>query len=78
MKTTTTTDTATYKFTTSDAAWAFMRVLDDAGVSAGFPGLRDFTVQVLVRTWIDREAADVFARVIEPGASVIDYQFGSK
>jgi hypothetical protein len=42
-----------YKFTSRDAAWAFMRVCDEAGFQAGFPNpvphatSRNFVVSVI-------------------------------
>lgn len=68
----TTTETVIYQFATSDGAWAFMRACDAANVAAGFPGLLDYTVQVAVRSWRDRETTDALAN----GAPVVGYAFG--
>ena len=68
---TTTTDRATYKFETSDAAWTFMRAMEAAKVQAGYPSYLTHTVQVSIATWMDRETADKAAG----GAPCIDYEF---
>lgn len=68
------TDRVTYKFATSADAWAFMRHCDAAGISAGFPGLKEHTVQVAIQTWQARETVDALSN----GAEVVDYQFGTK
>lgn len=66
-------DTATYSFKTSPAAWAFMRVCDSAGVSAGFPSLDGRnTVKVSIRTWQEREQVDALA-----GTLPTAYAFGA-
>ncbi len=69
-------DTATYQLPTRDAAWAFMRACDAAGISAGFPSLTGEgaarTVQVGIGSCQQREAADALAA----GAPVVDYTFG--
>lgn len=66
-----TADTAVYQFSTSAGAWAFMRECDANGLAAGFPGLRDHTVAVLVPTWMARETADALA-----GREPVSYAFG--
>ncbi len=65
------TDVATYSFATRDAAWMFMRACDTAGLSAGFPSLRTYTVEVGIRNRMDRETADALAN----GAAVVAYAF---
>lgn len=66
------TDTATFRFESSAAAWAFMRGADAAGLLAGYPSTDGrHTVQVAIRTWHDREAADALAG----GAPCSDYAF---
>ena len=67
-----TTDAVTYRFTDSTSAWAFMRGCDAVNIAAGFPGLLDYTVQVAVHTWQDRETTDALAN----GAPVVGYAFG--
>jgi len=65
-------DVATYRLGSRDAAWAFMRACDAAGLQAGFPSLRaPYTVKVTVPTWMAREKADK----LSGGAPVIDYEF---
>lgn len=65
-------DKITYKFASGHDAWVFVRACDDAGHVAGFPGLREPTVRVLVRTWMEREALDALAG---PGVEVAGYEF---
>jgi len=79
MKTTTKTqqaDRATYRFADSKIAWKFYRYCEGTPVTAGFPELREPTVQVLIRTWMDREFCDSFTRV--HGGEVVDYAFAGK
>lgn len=72
-------DTATYMLPSNEAAWAFMRACDAAGLSAGYPSLRspvtvggeERSVQVGIKTWMDREVADG----LSGSARVIDYEF---
>lgn len=66
-------DVATYQFGSHTAAWAFMRACDASGFQTGFPGPR-ITVQVEVRTWMDRETIDLIAN----GAPVVQYEFSSE
>lgn len=65
-------DVATYRLGSRDAAWAFMRACDDAGLQAGFPSLKaPYTVKVAIPTWMAREKADKLAG----GAPVTAYEF---
>jgi hypothetical protein len=57
----------TYQFATRDRAWQFMRAADAAGIAAGFPGLKDHTVQTVVpghrELELDQLAESHFGRV---------------
>jgi len=64
-------DTATYAFKTRDEAWRFMRACDAQGIPAGFPGLVEYTVDVSLDSWRDRDRTDTLA-----GAEPIGYRFG--
>ncbi len=64
-------DTATYSFAGRDAAWAFTKACDHAGLYAGYPELMKHTVAVLIATNEEREVADMLAH----GAPMIDYRF---
>lgn len=74
-----TADSATYIFATRDAAWAFMRACDAAGVSAGFPSLSSprahvpsaRSVEVAIHSMSQRDLIDRLAN----GAEVIEYHF---
>ena len=63
------TDQAMYKFSGRDAAWAFMRACDAAGLMAGFP--EGTCVVVNIHTAAEREMVDGFAA----GAPVVRYDF---
>jgi len=73
-ETRTSTDRATYRFETRDAAWTFMRSCEALGIPAGFPGLTTYTVDVLLASWIDRVDADSLAN----GAPIVSYEFRSE
>lgn len=67
------TDTATFRFESSAAAWRFLRGCDAAGLVACFPSTDGrHTVQVLIPTWMARETADTLAA----GAPLDSYAFG--
>lgn len=69
-------DTAIYLLPSRSAAWAFMRACDAAGIMAGFPSLSGpgeaRTVEIGIKTWQQREAADALAC----GAPAVGYEFG--
>jgi hypothetical protein len=75
------TDTATYLLPSRQAAWSFMKALDEAKISAGFPSLVSPTtlggpersVQVGIRSNLDRLAADKASG----NAPVIAYDFAT-
>jgi hypothetical protein len=69
-----TADEITYRFASGNEAWKFARACEEGGHVAGFPGLREPTVRVLVRTWMEREALDALAI----GAEVVGYQFANE
>ncbi len=63
-------DTAIYGIGSHDAAWAFMRACEAAGLMAGYPSLDGFyTVKVAIRTWQERRDADALAN----GKPVVAY-----
>jgi hypothetical protein len=70
-------DVATYLHPDRDAAWAFVRACDSAGIAAGFPSLSPGqvakTVEVGVRSWQERELVDGLSN----GAPVVAYRFAN-
>jgi hypothetical protein len=69
-------DTITYEFSSSSAAWDFMRACDAAGLAPGFPELKVHTVKVALCTYLDRERADELAGAGQ--GSCVNYEFARK